>query len=84
MLFCSIQETTTTNSHPWQGGRGMNCIVCTGKYVPEEKMKDVKCKMYECAAGLGLAGRGVCFLFGNPFSTNCSKFKSNEDMEREP
>ena len=32
------------------------------------------CNWLDCAAGMGVAGCGFCFLGGNPMEKNCPKF----------
>ena len=50
-------------------------------FVPIEREQEIKCKIFECAAGTGLAGNGHCFLAGSPYIENCPKFISDEDFE---
>lgn len=37
-----------------------------------------KCDYVNCFAGQGLAGRGVCFLNGDPTRCDCSAFEFEE------
>lgn len=56
-------------------------------YVPPEKNDNIKCNFLNCYAGGGLAGRGICFLEGEPFNSKCPEFQDereiNDKWERE-
>lgn len=43
-----------------------------------EVMKAIKCNFKQCAAGMGVAGNGNCFLRGNPEQVDCEKFVDEE------
>ena len=49
-----------------------------GTYHPERCK--LKCDFTNCYAGMGLAGRGKCFLFGMWWSNDCPSFE-NEDEQ---
>jgi len=51
-------------------------IVCTGSYLPIDETAE--CDFLYCLAGMGLAGSGRCFLFGDPKDPNCPKFEDEE------
>jgi hypothetical protein len=36
---------------------------------------DIKCPYLNCIAGLGLAGRGICFLDGDAKNPFCNKYE---------
>lgn len=42
-----------------------------------------KCPFMTCAAGMGLAGMGVCFLRGEWDNPECPKHKSDDDFIKE-
>ena len=52
-------------------------------YVPVESEAEIVCNEIKCAAGLGLAGRGQCFLKGDPYDKNCIKYISDDDFIKE-
>jgi hypothetical protein len=39
-----------------------------------------KCNFLDCAAGLGLAGHGRCFLRGDWEDSDCPKFQTEEEF----
>ena len=49
-------------------------------YMPVSQEHNIKCNYVDCAAGMGLAGNGRCFLCGEWDNADCPKFKSNEDF----
>lgn len=50
-------------------------------------MKDyddkIKCNYIKCAAGMGVAGMGDCFLGGDFTNKNCDKFKDEDEFLKE-
>lgn len=53
-------------------------------YMPVEHEYKLKCNFCECAAGLGLAGNGHCFLQGEWWNEECEQFISEEEfLQRE-
>jgi hypothetical protein len=54
-------------------------IVCGGSYLPEDET--AKCNWLYCVAGMGLAGSGRCFLWGDPRNPYCPKFEDEETWE---
>jgi hypothetical protein len=54
-------------------------IICTGTHIPEDE--PIKCDYINCAAGMGVAGMGSCFLFGDPRNPNCPKFEDERLYE---
>jgi hypothetical protein len=42
-----------------------------------------KCPFITCAAGMGLAGMGVCFKGGEWDNPDCPKYQNEEDFIRE-
>ncbi len=51
------------------------------KYMYEEN--EIVCNFLDCAAGMGMAGRGVCFLNGDATNENCKQFMIDEDFQEE-
>jgi len=43
-------------------------------YMPVDEEHNLKCHLWDCIAGLGLAGSGICFLGGNWANPDCGKF----------
>ncbi|MDC7224221.1 MAG: hypothetical protein PQJ60_10805 [Spirochaetales bacterium] len=39
------------------------------------------CKWLTCAAGMGVAGCGFCFLGGDPTDPDCPKYEPEEDYD---
>lgn len=48
---------------------------------PEEDDK-ILCNYIKCAAGMGLAGNGNCFLRGEWDNSNCPKFQDEEEFQK--
>ncbi len=44
---------------------------------------EIVCNFLDCAAGMGMAGRGVCFLNGDATNENCKQFMIDEDFQEE-
>jgi hypothetical protein len=57
------------------------CPFCGKEYIEDKnvypffKESEIVCNCAECKAGMGLAGKGSCFLFGNAKDKNCNKFE---------
>lgn len=47
--------------------------------IAPEDFKGVNCQWIKCIAGMGLAGRGICFKGGNWRLAKCPKYE-NEDI----
>ncbi len=51
------------------------------KYMYEEE--EIVCNYMKCAAGMGMAGRGICFLKGDATKKECAQFVSDGDFQKE-
>ena len=51
------------------------------KYMYEEN--EIVCNFLNCAAGMGVAGSGICFLKGEADNKDCKQFKPDEDFQKE-
>lgn len=49
-------------------------------YCRVDQEDQVACRMMECAAGLGLAGHGGCFLRGEWWNPECPRFMSETEF----
>lgn len=43
-------------------------------------MTEIRCDYIHCFAGVGVAGHGRCFLFGDPGDPNCPRFEDEDKM----
>ena len=46
-----------------------------------EEGKPIKCDFLMCAAGMGVAGSGRCFLKGDPENVDCEQFQDEKEFE---
>lgn len=51
------------------------------KYIFEED--EIVCNFLKCAAGMGIAGNGHCYLNGDATKKNCEQFVPDEDFQSE-
>ena len=51
------------------------------KYIYEED--EIVCNFLKCAGGMGIAGRGICFLNGEADRKDCEQFMLDEDFQKE-
>lgn len=51
------------------------------KYIFDED--EIICNFLGCAAGMGIAGRGQCFLDGEANIKECKQFILDEDFQKD-
>lgn len=49
-------------------------------YCRVDQEDKIKCDMFHCAAGLGFAGSGSCFLGGEWWNPDCPQYQSEKDF----